>query len=404
MTILMPAMSPVRAKNNQVTFSKARNFSKEFRVMLACCREGDVAREEEPKSFEGPLDWERVLALADFHGVRPQLHRALNTKQVLVAPPAIRAELDQKFKENARKSLRLTAELFGVLDCLHSAGVLAVPFKGPVLAEALYGDLALREYSDIDVLVRAEDVSKSRDALREIGFIPSIKLSPMQERAYVANGYEYTLHGPAAKNLLEIQWNFVPRFFSVDFDMNAILGRCESVSVSGRSVPALSNEDLFMALCVHCAKHLWKRVCWVRDIAAMLQRSRLHWAHLQEEADRLGTRRIVAVSIQLAKELLGAEMVAMGDTPTVDAASVALCDQILDSGFENEEPDTESLEYFRWMLRLRKRVADRTRFVCRLAFTPSIGEWQVVDLPASLFPLYRAIRVGRLAGRLVGLR
>jgi len=49
---------------------------------------------------------------------------------------------------------------------------------------------------------------------------------------------------------------------------------------------------------------------------------------------------------------------------------------------------------------LRERARDKLRFLFRLAFTPSIGEWEVVRLPAPLFPLYRIIRLFRLAGRL----
>jgi hypothetical protein len=68
-----------------------------------------------------------------------------------------------------------------------------------------------------------------------------------------------------------------------------------------------------------------------------------------------------------------------------------------------EESSTESPEYFRLMLRLRERTRDRLRFAFRLAFTPSVGEWQSVRLPASLFPLYRLVRLVRLAKRLAGV-
>jgi hypothetical protein len=65
-----------------------------------------------------------------------------------------------------------------------------------------------------------------------------------------------------------------------------------------------------------------------------------------------------------------------------------------------DEYSSESLRYFRLMLGLRERARDKLRFLFRLAFTPSIGEWEVVRLPAPLFPLYRIIRLFRLAGRL----
>jgi hypothetical protein len=63
--------------------------------------------------------------------------------------------------------------------------------------------------------------------------------------------------------------------------------------------------------------------------------------------------------------------------------------------------DAESLAYFRLMLRLRERQADRFRFLQRLILTPGPGEWNAVRLPRPLFPLYRLVRLSRLAARLV---
>jgi hypothetical protein len=59
----------------------------------------------------------------------------------------------------------------------------------------------------------------------------------------------------------------------------------------------------------------------------------------------------------------------------------------------------ESVAYFRLMMRLRERSADRRRFLRRLVFTPGPGEWQALHFPAPLFPLYRLVRLSRLAAR-----
>jgi hypothetical protein len=46
-------------------------------------------------------------------------------------------ELRARFEHNARKNLVFTGELIRILDCLQSHGIPAIPFKGPVLAEAV---------------------------------------------------------------------------------------------------------------------------------------------------------------------------------------------------------------------------------------------------------------------------
>jgi hypothetical protein len=51
------------------------------------------------------------------------------------------------------------------------------------------------------------------------------------------------------------------------------------------------------------------------------------------------------------------------------------------------------------MMRLREKWRVRVQFLWRLALTPSVGEWSVISLPATLFPIYRLLRVFRLLRR-----
>jgi hypothetical protein len=80
---------------------------------------------------------------------------------------------------------------------------------------------------------------------------------------------------------------------------------------------------------------------------------------------------------------------------------VLLADELLAQIADGRVYDVESLDYFRLMVRLRERPIDRMRFVSRLALTPGPSEWAAVRIPEALFPLYRVVRVFRLAGRLV---
>jgi len=109
--------------------------------------------------------------------------------------------------------------------------------------------------------------------------------------------------------------------------------------------------------------------------------------------------RIVLVSLLLARDLLGYQMpdgFRVGD-------DIGICERLA-SGFQRrlrngEQPDTDSLDYFRTMLRLRERWQDRARFAVRLAVTPSVGEWLSLSIPDRLFPMYRAVRGIRLLRR-----
>jgi hypothetical protein len=396
--------SPTAARSSR-RFDPA-GFSPEFELLLACCAVGD--RESASRGvracLDATVDWEQVLRLGQHHSVLPLVYQAVRDLSGGI-PSAILDDLRGRYEHNARRNLAFTGELFRILDCLAAHDVPAIPYKGPVLAESVYRDLALREFSDLDILVRPGDVLRAKAALQGLGYAPNVQLSDATERAYLASGYEYTLDGPAGRNLLEIQWGIVPRFYAVDFDCSAFFERAGTTTAGGRLVRTLSPEDLLVTLCVHAAKHAWIRLCWLRDLAGVLESQNIDWHIVEPRGRDLGIQRIVAVSLLLAQRLLDATVPdSLRDRWQRDPEIENLCNKIARHMPGAEEYSTESLEYFRLMLRLRERVSDQFRFALRLIFTPGMGEWELLRLPASLFPLYRVIRLFRLGGKLLTRR
>src|SRR5262249_50210801 len=159
-------------------------------------------------------------------------------------------------------------------------------------------------FSDLDVLVHVRDVSRAKKILRDLHYSVTTPLSEAEERAYLAVGYEYTFDGPAGRNLLELQWNIVPRFYAVTFNVDDLLSRAKNVRLCGRAVRTLSPEDMVLTLTVHAAKHAWVRLHWLRDIAGVVVTQRLDWDLLTRRARELGIARIVGVSLVLAHRLL----------------------------------------------------------------------------------------------------
>ena len=370
-------------------------------MLLACCAVDHAASDADRQALiERGIDWPRLIQLADHHGVTPLVYQALRGTESV--PPSTLETLGNHYQHNARKNLQFTAELFRVLDCLDSHSIPAIPLKGPVLAETVYRDLALRDFSDLDVLVRREDVRKAKTALGALGYAVNAQLSEAEERAYLAAGYEYTFDGPAGRNLLEIQWDILPRFYAVKFDCRELFQQTRTVPVCGRALRTLSPEDLLLTLCVHAGKHAWIRLCWLRDIAGAVQSQTIDWTGLERQARKLGIARIVGVSLWLAHRLLHANVPDMArNLWNADPEIERLSEEVLRGLPDAEAYNPESLQYFQLMMRLRERRSDQFRFLWRLAFTPGVGEWRVIRLPAPLFPLYRVVRMFRLGARML---
>ena len=378
-------------------------LDREWSVLLAAC--SAIPRPEKlfrlERILQQPVRWKSLFALAERHGTQPLLFQALSGLEHAVPQEEMLA-LKQAYQTNLHKALLLSRELIRIVDHLTAHGIESMPYKGLALAEALYGDIALRQSGDIDLLIRPQVLPRIRDAVRDLGYTPHFALSETQERAYLKSGYEYAFDGAAGPNLLELQWALQPRFYAVDFDMNGLFSRAITLPVAGHPMGTPSREDLFLVLSLHAAKHVWGRLVWLCDVAQLMSAANLNWEWLGSHARDLGVMRILRVTMIAANRLLGAAIppAAQQFLPE-DPAAAPLAEEVQRHIAAESPYNTESLAYFRLMMRLRERQSDRRRFLQRLVLTPGPGEWNAVQLPQPLFPLYRVVRLSRLVARMV---
>jgi hypothetical protein len=345
------------------------------------------------------LDWDSLLRLADQHGTTSLLYQNLAPVGKPI-PSAVLTSLRESYERNIHKTLFLARELIRVLDCLDRLGVDVIPYKGVVLSEVYYGDMALRLSGDMDLFVRKQDVARIKRAVRDLGYTPRVIVPENAEADYIASGYECTFDSPLGKNLLELQWALQPRFYAVDFDMDGLFERAVSVTVAGRRVKTPSPGDLLLILSMHAAKHVWGRLIWMCDIAQILKLEHLNWDWIQSHSRDLGIERILHITLLLTSRFLEANIPAPIEAAILaDKEANAFAERIAVSVAAGVTYEEEQLSYFRLMMRLRERRRDRLRFFTRLTFTPGPGEWAAVDLPKPLFPLYRVVRLARLASR-----
>jgi Uncharacterised nucleotidyltransferase len=350
--------------------------------------------------LQNPLNWKSLLNRAEQHGVAPILYQALSSLGSEVPPDGL-ALLKHRYETNLHRTLFLTRELIRILDHFDALAIDVMPYKGVALAETLYGDIALRQAGDIDLLIRPRDLAHIKEALKGLGYTPHLSLTEAEERAYLKSGYECAFDSDLGRNLLEVQWALQPRFYAVDFEMGALFRRATVVTVAGRSMKTPSPEDLFLILSLHAAKHVWGRLIWLCDIARILSLSALNWDWIAEIAKSLRIVRILQVTLLLTTRLLGTAIPsAAAKALPIDPSATVLADEIAPQIGSAGLRDAESFSYFRLMLRLRERRRDRIRFLHRLAFTPGPGEWRAIRLPQTMFPLYRLVRLWRLSARL----
>jgi Uncharacterised nucleotidyltransferase len=344
------------------------------------------------------VDWNCLLASAHWHGLIPLLYLHLKAICQDLVPAKFWTELQQDNQYNVRHSLFFTGELLNMMSLLNEHGVSAIAYKGPALAISAYGDVALRQFGDLDILVRKRDVLKVRKLLIARGCEPELLLTNAQEAALLKHYYEYPFMCNQNRVLVEVHWAITERYFAFDFDIDQLWTRPHAMTIGGRQVSSLSLEDSLLILCAHHSKHCWERIGWIGDIAGLINgREDVRWRTLLEDATKLGSRRMVMLGLFLANDLLEASIpeailkMVQAD-PTVRYLGVELQSRL----FLGPNVHRGLLETVRIHLQMRERMRDKLKYCFRLATTTTVNDWWLLSLPGWLFFLYYPLRPIRL--------
>src|SRR5271155_5533590 len=145
--------------------------------LLVCCARTKMSAEVVERVREitsRPLNWEYLLDEAAAHSLGPLLDRHLramaSNNGISSIPSSALERLKVASRANTVRCLFLTAELHKIVDLFRSEGLVSIPYKGPVLAEQAYGDLTLRDFDDLDIIIPQRDLAKANEALQGLGY------------------------------------------------------------------------------------------------------------------------------------------------------------------------------------------------------------------------------------------
>ena len=252
-----------------------------------------------------PEDWADFTQLVTSHGVVPLVYRNLASQNLETVPEVILAQLRVGYERDTRWTLRLLGELFKVCRLLKSHGIQTVPLKGPVLGVFAYGDVSLRRFDDLDLLIREQDAPRVRDLLMSAGYRPAYDWSETEVAKYLHWWNQIpALLSPDGQVNVELHVRLAPRWFPLQIDH--FWNTVKPLSLLGRDILCFPKEELLIYLSIHGAKHDWERLQWLCDIDALVQSDpAVDWPRTLDTARRLHSEREVLVALHLAHKLLG---------------------------------------------------------------------------------------------------
>ncbi len=354
---------------------------------------GDIAA-----SLERPIDWQRLVDTASGHGVMPLLYRAFRQNHSRLVPPDMVVRFRSAYQNNTAWNLLLTAELQRITSRLEKNGIPCIPYKGPALAVQLYDDIALRQFVDLDILVRRSDVLRVRDLITAMGYGTTLDLDGAQALAFKQAYNELSMVRSDGQVHLEIQWEAVPWNFCFSLGALDIWRQRRRFASGGMTFDTLPPEELLLLLCVHGAKDFWVRLIWVCDVAELVRRHPdLDWGRLTELAARTGGLRMLLVGLRLARDLLGLVLPDdIGEMVDADPTVGRLTRRVKGRIYGLDESPLDFYEKYAFYFRIRERPRDRIEYLFRMIITALLIEWRTLRLPRSFLALYYMLRPFRL--------
>ncbi|MGV3722891.1 MAG: nucleotidyltransferase domain-containing protein [Actinomycetota bacterium] len=354
-----------------------------------------AARRSDRWDGEAQLDWDSVARAAAAHGITSLVLRYVEG----AAPEPALKRLRGEAQSASRRSLLLVSRLQAILERFEAASVPVLLYKGPALAVQAYGQLALRPFVDLDLLVRPRDVERATATLIALGYEAFPKLTPARRRSYLRSECECWFDVPDGTSPVEVHWAVRERLYNFPMDVEGIFARAASVTLCGRPVLTMAPEDLLLTLCIHGAKHGWSQLKWICDLDRIIAaHPNLDWGALFAHARLLRGERLLLFGLSVTAGLLGTELPSLAQSRlTADATPAKLANETIRNFWLAGEAPGGASTY----LRSREDLRDRFSYCYGMLTTPTLADWEALPLPDALFPLYYVHRPLRLAAERV---
>ncbi|HWS88506.1 MAG TPA: nucleotidyltransferase family protein [Pyrinomonadaceae bacterium] len=369
----------------------------EHELLLLCAHRGNPpnVREQVVELSRSINDWNYLFQLARRHALLPLLYQSVENVDGL--PEDFRAKLRDEFRKNATRNTLLAGELVRLARLFEAEGVALLAYKGPALARQAFGDIRLRRFVDLDVIVRRRDAGRAGGLLQSLGFTKPPGLTAAHEEFLLRRQHNLAYTRDGGLMIVELHWEVAPARFAAAAVGEGVWGRAARVELFGTDVPCPSPEDLLLALAVHGTKHLWEKLAWVCDVAALVNsRPGFDWPYVQERAHEARVERMLHLALRLARGLAGAKLPEGLAVATDDKVLTALSEEVTAAMFSGAGPEPIGLiRNLRFNLRARPGLKERLDYL-RFVLTPTDGDLAAFRLPAGISFAYYLLRPLRL--------
>ena len=285
-------------------------------IILLCRLYFNKASGEEVEDFlqHHPVDREKLVHLTGLHGISSFIYHVIEKHNVSL-DPAIVCNLKEQYLVNQVKSAEQARISSKLQVSLLDKKITIIPYKGIGFSHNYYGNIGLRESSDMDFLVDEKDAEAIEQHMIDEGFRPKTTVPPAYRRYYRRNFKDISYSAPAYSKRsgysAEMHWRFLNahygNYVTYDFFKDHV------VTYRINDLPFLSLEphyDLVAVVSNHFVKDLSTRFKYIIDIACLLytKGDKIDAAAFKDVTRKFGFEKAVEHGLFLVEALLGQEI------------------------------------------------------------------------------------------------
>lgn len=349
------------------------------------------------------LDWDYLFQSASAHGLLPLLSTHLLAVARDLVPPPIMQQLRADCLESAKSNIYLLRELMSILELFYAHGIRALSFKGPVLGQMAYGDIGLRQAGDLDILIAKEDFTRTKELLQSNSYLMEPQLTRAQQKSHLNFHCEIQFFHQDQFSVVDLHWGLTPKSFPFFLGFEELWARRQTIRLAAHHIATFSNTDLMLYLCVHGAKHYWRRLEWLAAVVELVSSTSTNdWELVLQRASDTKSRKILTLGLMLAGDVFALDLPPEVDELLRGSGRMRECalrmEQLL---FQDTSIAPTQTEMFRFNLLFMDRKPDAIKGFLRSIFVPTISDWQMTRLPNSLYPVYYGLRPIRLVSKFI---
>lgn len=336
-----------------------------------------------------------LIELSFKHGILPIFYYKVKNHSFI--EKEIINEMKFIYESIARKNMQLSSQLIKISRALNKKNIDFIAYKGPTLAFSAYKDITLRQYQDIDLLIKKDDIKKVSLLLSNNNYLYTVKKELLDNETYINSYYNCEFTHKTNKVRAELHWKLFKSNYCDDFTESELFSYVDNVTINKHTIPTFTNEFLLLYLCIHGTKHRWERIEWVFDLHLLVTNNNINWHKLEQLSTNINSKNMLKLGLYMTNKLFGTKINLFEE---FDNKIIKLYETTLlleNPNFDtNMSETTYNLNKLKFNILLQENIRLKIKFLFNTFFKISyldIAAFNIKDKYSYLYFILRPVRL-----------